>query len=190
MILKRNTRYLQIALNSTLEEAEKIIGQLPFSDRILVEAGTPLIKAYGAQGIKKIKIWWVKRVFDLEVTGGASSFFREAGIDWAGQFLGRKKEIVRPQMQSRFLPYVVADIKCSDLGTREVRMAAEAGADAATCLGVAPEETIDFFINNRLSKLKECSFKHSKYYMKFSNNSIVKLTFLQFLLMHTESKNS
>ncbi len=49
-----------------------------------------------------------------------------------------------------FLPsgtYIVADNKCADLAEREVQMMAEAGANAATCLGVAPIETIDEFIN-------------------------------------------
>jgi 3-keto-L-gulonate-6-phosphate decarboxylase len=42
--------------------------------------------------------------------------------------------------------YIVADNKCSDLAPREVEMMATAGANAATCLGVAPTETIDSFI--------------------------------------------
>ncbi|MDP3093506.1 MAG: orotidine 5'-phosphate decarboxylase / HUMPS family protein [bacterium] len=57
MILDKKQKYLQIALNSTLEEAEEIIRQLPASERILVEAGTPLIKIYGAKAISKIKAW-------------------------------------------------------------------------------------------------------------------------------------
>ncbi|MHA1595112.1 MAG: bifunctional 5,6,7,8-tetrahydromethanopterin hydro-lyase/3-hexulose-6-phosphate synthase [Candidatus Baldrarchaeia archaeon] len=48
--------YLQIALdipniNKTLE----IVKQLPKSDRIILEAGTPLIKRYGAQVIRQIR---------------------------------------------------------------------------------------------------------------------------------------
>ena len=42
--------------------------------------------------------------------------------------------------------YIVADNKCADLADREVEMMATAGANAATCLGVAPIETIDSFI--------------------------------------------
>ena len=49
--------YLQVALNSTLEEARKIIFSLPKSDRIIIEAGTPLIKEYGVQGIRAIRSW-------------------------------------------------------------------------------------------------------------------------------------
>lgn len=55
MILKKRKKYLHIALNSNLEEAREIILQLPASDRILLEAGTPLIKIYGTKAISEIK---------------------------------------------------------------------------------------------------------------------------------------
>jgi bifunctional enzyme Fae/Hps len=55
MILEKRKKYLQVALNSTLSEAAQIIRTLPQSDRILLEAGTPLIKHYGIDGIKFIK---------------------------------------------------------------------------------------------------------------------------------------
>ena len=55
--LNRKKRYLQVALNSTLEEAEAIIAALPVSDRIIVEAGTPLIKRYGVSAIAKLGAW-------------------------------------------------------------------------------------------------------------------------------------
>jgi len=104
MILEKRKKYLQVALNSTLKEAEAIIWQLPISDRILIEAGTPLIKIYGTDAISQIK--------------------RMAPIG----------------------TYIVADNKCADLAGREVEMMAHAGANGATCLGVAPIETIDSFI--------------------------------------------
>jgi bifunctional enzyme Fae/Hps len=44
--------------------------------------------------------------------------------------------------------YIVADLKTMDRGSTEVRNAALAGASAATCLGLAPIETIDEFIKN------------------------------------------
>lgn len=122
MVLKRNIRYLQIALNSTLDEARRIIAQLPFSERILIEAGTPLIKTYGVEGVMRIKHWWEKRFFGFLLENG--------------------KQLISEVRT----PYVVADIKCADLGEREVWMVAEAGVQAATCLGVAPVETLDFFI--------------------------------------------
>jgi bifunctional enzyme Fae/Hps len=104
MILSRKQKYLQIALNSDLSEARKIIAQLPFSERILIEAGTPLIKIYGKRAILEIK----------NATPPGT--------------------------------YIVADTKCADLALRDVKMVVEAGAKAATCLGVAPIETIDRFI--------------------------------------------
>jgi bifunctional enzyme Fae/Hps len=58
VVLNHRTKYLQIALNSTMQEARSIIRQLPQSDRILVEAGTPLIKTYGWEGIRNIASWW------------------------------------------------------------------------------------------------------------------------------------
>jgi len=102
--LKKRKKYLHIALNSTLEEASEIISLLPSSDRILIEAGTPLIKIYGARAVSQIK--------NMAPAG----------------------------------TYIVADNKCADLAEREVEIMANAGANAATCLGVAPIETIDSFI--------------------------------------------
>jgi 3-keto-L-gulonate-6-phosphate decarboxylase len=102
--LEKRKKYLHIALNSTLEEAGAIILQLPSSDRILIEVGTPLIKIHGIEAISLIK-----------------------GIAPAGT-------------------YIVADNKCTDLAVREVEMMANAGANASTCLGIAPIETIDNFI--------------------------------------------
>jgi len=42
--------------------------------------------------------------------------------------------------------YIVADLKCMDRGSTEVLAVAQAGASAATCLGLAPIETINEFI--------------------------------------------
>lgn len=56
--LDRKKRYLQVALNSTLYDAQAIISGLPASDRIIVEAGTPLIKRYGAEAISSLRSWW------------------------------------------------------------------------------------------------------------------------------------
>jgi len=102
--LEKRKKYLHIALNNTLEEAREIISQLPTSDRILIEAGTPLIKIYGTDAVSQIK--------EMAPAG----------------------------------TYIVADNKCADLAAREVEMMANAGANASTCLGVAPIETIDSFI--------------------------------------------
>ena len=53
-LLDPKKRYLQIALNSTLHEAERIIQILPKSDRIIIEAGTTFIKQYGEKGIRAL----------------------------------------------------------------------------------------------------------------------------------------
>ncbi len=48
--------YLQIALDVTSFSAvERILEQLPKSDRIILEAGTPLIKKYGVNVVSKIR---------------------------------------------------------------------------------------------------------------------------------------
>jgi len=57
-MINRKIKYLQVALNSGMDEARSIIRQLPRSERILVEAGTPLIKTFGWQGIRNIVSWW------------------------------------------------------------------------------------------------------------------------------------
>jgi bifunctional enzyme Fae/Hps len=48
--------YLQIALDApSLESAKKVIEQLPGSDRIILEVGTPFIKRYGTRGINELR---------------------------------------------------------------------------------------------------------------------------------------
>ncbi len=66
-MLNRKTKYLQVALNSTIDDAYNIIRKLPPSERILIEAGTPLIKQYGARVIANLKQWWGERLNGLDV---------------------------------------------------------------------------------------------------------------------------
>lgn len=48
--------YLQIALdNPSMEQAMSVIKELPKSDRIILEAGTPLIKRYGVGAVSKLR---------------------------------------------------------------------------------------------------------------------------------------
>ncbi|MGQ9720871.1 MAG: bifunctional 5,6,7,8-tetrahydromethanopterin hydro-lyase/3-hexulose-6-phosphate synthase [Candidatus Jordarchaeum sp.] len=48
--------YLQIALdNPSMEQATRVIKELPKSDRIILEAGTPLIKRYGVSAVSKLR---------------------------------------------------------------------------------------------------------------------------------------
>lgn len=103
--LKKNQKYLQIALNGDINEAKEIIRLLPKSEKIIIEAGTPLIKIYGISVVSKIKS-------------------------------------LSPDS------YIVADIKTADMANEEVTMCALAGANAVTCLGIAPIETIDRFIQS------------------------------------------
>jgi len=110
-MLSRRVKYLQVALNSTLDDAHSIIMRLPPSDRIIIEAGTPLIKMYGANAISKLADWWRSKV---------ASF----GL----------------------MPYIVADLKCMDRGSTEVKLARQNGASAVVALGLAPLETINSFI--------------------------------------------
>lgn len=60
-MLDRKKRYLQIALNSSLNEAYAVIRQLPPNDRIIIEAGTPLIKEFGSTAIRSLYSWWQQR---------------------------------------------------------------------------------------------------------------------------------
>jgi len=109
MNLITGKKYLQIAFNRPLNEVAQMIGLLPVSERILIEAGTPLIKKYGASAITFLRNW--------------------------------------VYLRSRGQTYIVADLKCMDRAQTEVEIAARAGASAATCLALAPLETIDEFIS-------------------------------------------
>lgn len=166
-MLNPKKKYLQIALNSTLDEAQRIIGQIPLDERIIIEAGTPLIKAYGIRGIRDIRFWWQQRVYGYAARGLAGvgqgwakedfkeleQMFVEGGFlgEKMGQFLERKR-IKKGKNENLnkipFNPYIVADLKCMDRGAREVEIAKQGGAGAAVSLGHAPIETLDAFIDN------------------------------------------
>jgi len=97
--------YLQISLDiPELERTKKIISQIPGSDRIILEVGTPLIKRYGTKVINDL---------------------RQAARD----------------------VFIVADLKTLDVGKVEVDIAYEDTADAVVAAGLAPEETLNSFIN-------------------------------------------
>lgn len=151
-MLDKKQKYLQVALNNTLSEAQNIISLLPLDERIIIEAGTPLIKDCGIRAIGEIKDWWLQRIFGQNP--GSINFTNQSiktNIWWANLLL---KSLEKKQKQSTqeakisFNPYIVADLKCMDRGETEVKIAKSAGADAAVCLGHAPIETIDAFIEN------------------------------------------
>lgn len=71
-MLDKKTRYLQIAFNDDISSVNRILPTIPYSDRILIEAGTPFIKREGSDGIKRIaEIWNGKIVADLKTMDGA-----------------------------------------------------------------------------------------------------------------------
>ena len=150
-MLDRKQKYLQVALNSTLNEARSIISQIPLDKRIIVEAGTPLIKAYGARGIRAIRNWWEGRIFGTSARLPSSPAFGSVGlVGLLAKELekGRKQNKKEQINKNIFTPYIVADLKCMDRGLREVEIAREGGANAAVALGHAPVETLDAFIEN------------------------------------------
>ncbi len=55
MQLSKKIHYLQIALNSNLDDAASIIANVPRDPRIIYEAGTPLIKEFGAHSIAELR---------------------------------------------------------------------------------------------------------------------------------------
>jgi bifunctional enzyme Fae/Hps len=144
--LSNKKHYLQIALNGTLEDARAIINSLPRSDRIIVEAGTPLIKRYGENGIREICKWYEQHLSDQLLEPSTTprslltSFLFKPAI---------KKTMVlkrEARMEEGVYPYVVADLKTIDRGETEVEMAARAGASGAIASGSAPIETLNSFV--------------------------------------------
>lgn len=145
---------MQIALNSTLEEARGIILKLPVSDRILIEAGTPLIKAYGGYAIKQLRNWYQQRIVTQTMDQAISIpksriLFSLASEMFAASARQNNHSTKNKTIASNeiFCPYIVADLKTMDRGNREAEIAAKNGASAAICLGEAPTETIDSFIS-------------------------------------------
>ena len=147
-------RYLQIALNSTLDEAYKIIDLLPISDRIIIEAGTPLIKRYGEIAIRGIRQKYMQKLFTQTRVSPNSPNMKLA----SGSILSYLVQIIQEANNAKvnnnpikslddMTPYIVADLKTMDRGETEVQIAASAGASAVVALGAAPTETVDSFIS-------------------------------------------
>ena len=149
--LNPKKKYLQVALNNTLEEARKIISNLPVSDRIIVEAGTPFIKRYGEHGIRQIRSWYEEHIAgqlldpaamaNISATSVLSLLFQSAPTRPITM-----QKTSQTRQKSEFIPYVVADLKTMDRGETEVELAARGGASAAIALGNAPIETLNSFI--------------------------------------------
>lgn len=169
MILSRRKKYLQVALNSTLSEAHSIINSLPISDRILIEAGTPLIKKYGVSAITQLRDWWQSRLFYNDaheniqsespvinsilktlITSSLSSSSRQEVNDSLLQSSNNSDYLTTKSSTSISTPYVIADLKTMDRADTETREVKFAGASAAVVLGIAPLETLNAFINSCL----------------------------------------
>ncbi len=77
--LATDKRYLQIAFNNDMKMVDRLLPKIPFSERILIEAGTPFIKKYGLEGIRRIKsIWPGMVVADIKTVDGAEQEVEEA----------------------------------------------------------------------------------------------------------------
>lgn len=142
-MLSKKKKYLQIALNSTLDEAQKIITQLPASDRIIIEAGTPLLKRYGSDAIRQVRAWWQQRLFGSNLISNQQP---QNIVDVFKSLSNAQTQEDTYQSLTEAGPYVVADYKAMDRGSAEVRIAKVAGANAITVLGQAPIETINILI--------------------------------------------
>jgi 3-keto-L-gulonate-6-phosphate decarboxylase len=72
VILDDKNRYLQIAFNYDISLVERVLPEIGYSERILMEAGTPFIKQEGARGIRTIRRHWPGIVVaDLKIADGA-----------------------------------------------------------------------------------------------------------------------
>lgn len=149
--LSKKTRYLQIALNSTLEDAANVISILPPSERIIIEAGTPLIKRYGMNAIRSLNDWWGAQLLGGFVAAPSVAQGNPFGV--IGLIAKAVAENAQRTRARKFAPppdlpapYIVADMKTMDRGRAEVEMVANAGASGIIALGSAPVETIDTFI--------------------------------------------
>ncbi len=148
-MLSKKKKYLQIALNSTIEDACDIISRLPPDQRIILEAGTPLIKNYGAFAIRKIKQLWEQRLEnEFNPIKSKKNTILDILIEtnFKKNLFGMFSSSESSEALSPLKAYVVADLKCMDRGFREVIIAKESGASAATALGNAPVETLNSFI--------------------------------------------
>ena len=100
-----NPPYLQVALDLVdLAEVKRVLCEIPDSDHILIEVGTPLVKMLGTSVVHEIRA-------------------------------------ARPGS------FVILDLKTLDTGNLEVRLAADATADAVVISGLAPKKTIELAIN-------------------------------------------
>lgn len=72
MSLKSGLRYAQIAFNGSIRQVRRILPQIRYDPRIIIEAGTPFVKREGMAGVRLIRRMWRGIVVaDLKITDGA-----------------------------------------------------------------------------------------------------------------------
>lgn len=84
-MLDNNLRYLQLAFNYDLGLVRSVLPTIGYSERILIEAGTPYIKREGVRGIQLMRsLWGGMLVADVKVSDGAAGevdMMRQAGAN-------------------------------------------------------------------------------------------------------------
>jgi bifunctional enzyme Fae/Hps len=76
-MLDDKTRYLQLAFNYDARMVGLLLPRVPYSPRIMIEAGTPFIKREGMAGIRFIRRLWPGLVVaDIKVADGAAEEVR------------------------------------------------------------------------------------------------------------------
>jgi len=72
-MLDDKIRYLQLAFNYDARLVSQLLPRIPYSNRILIEAGTPFIKREGMRGIRLIRRFWRGLVVaDIKIADGAA----------------------------------------------------------------------------------------------------------------------
>ena len=72
MSLNPNLRYVQIAFNGSIRQVRRILPQIRYDPRVIIEAGTPYVKREGMAGVRLIRRMWRGMVVaDLKITDGA-----------------------------------------------------------------------------------------------------------------------
>lgn len=154
-MLQRKHHYLQIACNNTLSDALAIIRQLPPSPRIIIEAGTPLIKQYGINVIGQLRSAWSHVLGNTQAITPSQLTQEQIASIQSIPFIGKyvseslraqTAQTNQPTDTGTTTPYIVADLKTIDRGAAEAKIAADAGASAVVAMGSAPIETLNRFI--------------------------------------------
>lgn len=79
MELIQKNRYLQLAFNGSIGEVARLLPRIPRDERIIIEAGTPLIKREGQKAISMVRsLWDYYVVADIKTMDGAVEEVAEA----------------------------------------------------------------------------------------------------------------